>query len=135
MVTMTKSIPVMFTKTNLLIYLESGSGVFFDHAIRHHSFSWSKLKKACFLEIRQPQKNIITPFFAMHIINSNTLFCKSYSIYSYVQSNGIFLFFLTRIPHNNIPYICMLQMRVTFFGARISIGHHLPGEGFKYVQR
>lgn len=32
-----------------------------------------------------------------------------------------------------IPYIYMLQMQVTFFGARICIGH-LPREGFNYVQ-
>lgn len=29
-----------------------------------------------------------------------------------------------------LPHICMLQMQVTLFGCRISIGH-LPGEGFE----
>lgn len=46
------------------------------------------------------------------------------------MSKGIFLFFPLHIHIlYKIPYIYMLQMQVTFFGARILIGH-LPNEGF-----
>lgn len=49
------------------------------------------------------------------------------------MSKGIFLFPLHIDILYKIPYIYMLQMQVTLFGARIFIGH-LPGEGFNYVQ-
>lgn len=51
------------------------------------------------------------------------------------MSKGIFLFFPLRIHIlYKIPYIYMLQMQVTFFGARIFFIGHLPRKGFNYVQ-
>lgn len=64
-------------------------------------------------------KNIITPFFVMHI-NSNTL-CKSYIIYNIAKllctvnvQRYMCLFPLHIHTLYKIPYIYMLQMQVTF---------------------